>query len=106
MGTIHDARQSLEHGGPISREKNPFLRTRTTLSRWRVFLAPLNISYHFEHHLNPLVPWYNLKQYSKEIQKVIPDELKSTFYNKNQVFNQLAGHLPGVQKSLLPLTQA
>lgn len=95
MAVLNVARQALEHGGAISKEENPLLRTRTTLSPWRYLLAPWNLSYHFEHHLNPRVPWYALRKYSQELAEIIPKEFQTTIYNKDHVWEQLAGKMPG-----------
>ena len=41
---------------------NPLQNTRTTIARFweRLFIAPLRVNYHLEHHLLMMVPHYNL----------------------------------------------
>jgi fatty acid desaturase len=54
-------RSIAEHAmaGPA---EDPLRNTRTTLPSWweRIFIAPLGINYHLEHHFIMTVPWYNL----------------------------------------------
>ena len=53
-----------EHGAVTDRLSNdPRLNTRTTLANplQRLFIAPNNVNYHLEHHINPTVPAHNLR---------------------------------------------
>jgi fatty acid desaturase len=46
----------------VKSEHPLYALTRTTLPTWfdRVFVVPRNISYHYEHHIYPSVPFYRL----------------------------------------------
>jgi fatty acid desaturase len=87
---------SLEHGGAIGQEEDPFLRSRTTLFFGRFFLMPFNISLHFEHHLNYGVPWYELVRYHRDLRTVVPEHVKAAVWNHHPLL-QLAGVLGGVR---------
>jgi fatty acid desaturase len=58
---------ALEHGAAHKH----LLHTRTLVGNRSIieFLLPNHLNYHLEHHLNPKVPHYRLKQYSQELQK-------------------------------------
>ncbi|MBF2754565.1 MAG: fatty acid desaturase family protein [Gammaproteobacteria bacterium AqS3] len=58
---IYRIRNIAEHGGTEETD-NALQNTRTTLAPWWSLwpVAPMNVNYHIEHHLYPLVPWYNL----------------------------------------------
>jgi len=56
-------RNAAEHGGlPGTMNSDPFTNTRTVVARWweRLTVAPNFVNFHFEHHLAPIVPSYNL----------------------------------------------
>jgi fatty acid desaturase len=58
-------RSTVEHSldvGVRGRSPDQIWVSRTTRGRWleRLVVAPLAINYHFEHHLFPAVPHYNL----------------------------------------------
>jgi len=40
----------------------------------------MNISLHFEHHLNMCVPWYLLPRFQRDIAAVVPIELRDRLY--------------------------
>ena len=88
---------SLEHGGAIGREDNPFLRSRTSLFPFRSVLMPFHITLHFEHHLNFCVPWYDLPTYHRALKEIVPrliwDELVNT-----HPWQQLSGTLGGLSE--------
>lgn len=104
MAVLNVCRQALEHGGPIGHDRNRLLRSRTTLSPLRYLFAPWNLNYHFEHHLNQKVPWYYLGKYSRKLKNRIPREMYPYLYNKERIFDQLMGHLPGIPVELGRLT--
>lgn len=60
----------LQHG-PLQNAKEPQLLSRSIRgSRWLMtLLLPLDINYHAEHHLNPGVPHYWLKDFAAELEK-------------------------------------
>ena len=70
----------------------PLLRSRTSLFPLRRVLMPFNISMHFEHHLNPGVPWYELPRYHAALRGIIPRPLQPAIFN-TQLREQLAGRL-------------
>ncbi|MGH6622723.1 MAG: fatty acid desaturase family protein [Burkholderiaceae bacterium] len=56
-------RNAAEHGGlPGTMSADPLANTRTVVARWweRLTVAPNFVNFHFEHHLAPTVPSYNL----------------------------------------------
>jgi fatty acid desaturase len=56
-------RNAAEHGGlPGTMSTDPWRNTRTVVARWweRLTVAPNHVNFHFEHHLAPTVPSYNL----------------------------------------------
>jgi fatty acid desaturase len=56
-------RNAAEHGGlPGTMSTDPWSNTRTIVARWweRLTVAPNYVNFHFEHHLAPTVPSYNL----------------------------------------------
>ena len=87
---LQQVKLSLEHGGEIGREENRNFRSRTSLFPFRWLLMPLNISLHFEHHLNYCVPWYNLPRYQRALREIVPRELQPVLFNED-VWEQLAG---------------
>jgi fatty acid desaturase len=59
-------RNSAEHGALAgTREPDIWRNTRTVLARWweRLTVAPNYVNYHFEHHLVPTVPAYQLPRF-------------------------------------------
>lgn len=81
---------ALEHGGAIGREDNPLLRSRSTFFLLRHLLMPLNITLHFEHHLNYRVPWYLLGAYHKALHNVVPKDVADVVWNHHPL-RQLSG---------------
>lgn len=102
LGALNQAKGSLEHGGPIAQEENRNLRSRTSLFPLRHLLMPLNISLHFEHHLNYCVPWYDLGKYHNALKAQTPAALRPYLYN-TRVVDQLLGRMGAFPKELRPL---
>jgi fatty acid desaturase len=91
---LNQIKISMEHGGEIGQRENPFLRSCSSFFPLRRILMPFNISYHFEHHLNYCVPWYDLKKYHRELRKVIPQEWQHRIWHNNrEVWAQLVGQV-------------
>ena len=88
---------SLEHGGAIGKEANPFLRSRTTFFPGRRLLMPWNITLHFEHHLNFCVPWYDMLRYHRVLRDIVPDAIWDEVINHHP-FAQLSGSLGGLSE--------
>jgi fatty acid desaturase len=58
-------RNAAEHGAlPGTRSDDVWTNTRTVTARWweRLTVAPNYVNFHFEHHLAPTVPSYNLSR--------------------------------------------
>ncbi len=89
---------SLEHGGEVAFHENPFLRSRTSFFFMRNFFLPFNISLHFEHHLNFVIPWYNLVDYHRKIRKEVPEVLRSQIFN-TKILEQLKGNLKKISEN-------
>jgi fatty acid desaturase len=90
LSTIDQFKLVLEHGGEVGREDNRFLRARTSLFPLRRLLLPLNVSLHFEHHLNYCVPWYDLPRYQRALRDVVPQQIQPFVFN-HDVLGQLSG---------------
>lgn len=71
---------SMEHGGKIGLSHHYLLRSCSSFFPFRQLLMPLNITLHFEHHLNCCVPWYDLVNYHKALADIIPHDLKSSLF--------------------------
>lgn len=81
---------AMEHAGEIARRDNPFMRSVSSFFPWRQLLMPLNISVHFEHHLNCYVPWYDLMKYHRELEKIVPLEVQKQIFRSNgEVWRQI-----------------
>ncbi|MBX3246820.1 MAG: fatty acid desaturase [Myxococcales bacterium] len=93
---LNHVKGSLEHGGPIGREADPFLRSRTTLFPLRWLVMPFNITLHFEHHLNFQVPWYDLVRFHRDLEAIVPRDVWVDVIN-HAPMAQLAGNLGGVR---------
>jgi len=50
---------------------DPWRNTRTVVARWweRLTVAPNYVNFHFEHHLAPTVPSYNLPRLHRWLQQ-------------------------------------
>jgi fatty acid desaturase len=83
---------ALEHGGDFATETNPFLRSRSSLFPFRRLVLPLNISLHFQHHLNAGVPWYALPRYGRALASIVPPELQPRFFS-TEIWGQLRGRV-------------
>ncbi len=95
VGALNQLKTSMEHGGAIAHEPDRNFRSRTSLFPLRSVLMPLNISLHFEHHLNYCVPWYLLPSYHRALRPIVPPALWPVFWN-TRVLDQLRGRFDGV----------
>jgi len=75
---------AMEHAGEIAGRENPFLRSVSSFFPLRQLLMPLNISVHFEHHLNCYVPWYDLMKYHRQLEKIVPPEVQKQIFRYNR----------------------
>ncbi|MEM7792877.1 MAG: fatty acid desaturase [Cyanobacteria bacterium P01_C01_bin.118] len=74
---------AMEHGGDVGKRDYYFLRSCSSFFPFRKIFMPLNITLHFEHHLNCSVPWYDLLRYHNNLQEIVPDEFKSLLFKSN-----------------------
>ncbi len=92
LSALNEIKGALEHGGAIAHHPEPLMRSRTSLFVGRHILMPLNISMHFEHHLNHTVPWYELMNYHRAIKPLVPEVLRDNLFNRD-ILAQLLGGL-------------
>ncbi|WP_437580616.1 fatty acid desaturase family protein [Sorangium sp. So ce887] len=85
-----------EHGSGLSREADPYLRTRTYFHATSILTSPFNINYHFEHHASFGVPWYALPTFHRRVLELMPSELHAYYVTRGfRAFcAQLAGRRP------------
>ena len=95
LTALNQIKGALEHGGEIAFEENPYLRSRSSFFPLRRLLMPMNITMHFEHHLNFTVPWYELPKYHADIRELVPRELHDEFFNTD-IMSQLNGEKDGL----------
>jgi fatty acid desaturase len=81
LAGLNHLKGSLEHGGSLRDEPDPYLRSRSTFFPGRTLLMPFNITLHFEHHLNYRVPWYALVKYHRALTSIVPPELHAHAWN-------------------------
>lgn len=90
VSALNQFKIAMEHGGEIGRREQPFLRSCSSFFPLRWLLMPLNISLHFEHHLNYCVPWYDLMNYHHALEKIVPREIRSqVFHYDFEVWQQI-----------------
>ena len=75
----------LQHGGLRDNVSDHRLNTRTVLMNPLSRFIYLNMNYHIEHHMFPLVPYYNLPSLHQEIKEDLPAPSPSIFaaYTEN-----------------------
>ncbi|MCP3984786.1 MAG: fatty acid desaturase [bacterium] len=74
-------KSSLEHGGGYREAQDQRLKTRSLIFPLNGFLFPFCITpYHWEHHLVPMIPWYRLPRFRKEIADRIPEPWRDWIY--------------------------
>ena len=103
LGALNQLKGSLEHGGGIIREENRNLRSRTSFFPLRWLVMPLNISLHFEHHLNYCVPWYDLHRYHRAILPVVPPLVAAELVH-HSAWEQLMGRQGELSSAARALT--
>jgi fatty acid desaturase len=90
VSALNQFKIAMEHGGEIGRRESVFLRSCSSFFPFRWLFMPLNISLHFEHHLNYCVPWYELMNYHRELKKVVPAGIQSQVFHYNaEVWQQI-----------------
>jgi fatty acid desaturase len=93
---LNHIKGSLEHGGALRDHEDAFLRSRSTFFFGRWLVMPFNITLHFEHHLNYLVPWYDLVRYHRDLRAIVPPDVGEDVWNHHPLA-QLGGRLGGVR---------
>ena len=83
-------KKSLEHGAELLDEPDAAFRTRSYFPALGALISPFNINYHFEHHLNFTVPWYDLPKYHAAVAARVPASLHGHVFNMDTL-----GHLNG-----------
>jgi len=91
LAALNQVKGALEHGGAIAFDPERLLRSRSSIVGWRALLPMFYVTiYHFEHHLNYAVPWYDLPRYHRDIRDLVPAELRPSIFNA-ELYAQLAG---------------
>jgi len=91
LAALNQIKGALEHGGAVAFDPERLLRSRSTLVAWRLWLPMFYVTiYHFEHHLNYAVPWYDLPRYHRAVRALVPTALQADIFNVDLVA-QLAG---------------
>jgi fatty acid desaturase len=91
LAALNQLKGALEHGGDVAFDRNPLLRSRSVMLPLRILLPMFYVTiYHFEHHLNYTVPWYDLPRYHRDVRALAPQELHDEIFNAD-LFAQLAG---------------
>lgn len=92
LAALNQLKGALEHGGEIAIDPDRLLRSRSSLFPLCRLLPMFYVTiYHFEHHLNYAVPWYDLPRYHRDVRCLIPGALWPDVFNQD-LFAQLAGH--------------
>jgi fatty acid desaturase len=90
-------KKAQEHGGGLADASDPLLRSRTYFYPLQRFASPFHIHYHFEHHANLRVPWYNLPAYHARMRTIVPEALQPSFFHHRYIA-QAAGRFPPVDE--------
>jgi fatty acid desaturase len=88
-------KESIEH----QREVSSIFKSRTYLFPGHRILMPIHANYHFEHHLNSSIPWYNLPSFHNEIFPIIPEDVRSRIYDF-RVADMIAAASGGTRDSM------
>lgn len=91
LAALNQMKGSLEHGGDIAFDPDRLLRSRNSIIPLELLLPMFFVTiYHFEHHLNYAVPWYDLPRYHRDICGLVPADLRPAIFNA-ELYAQLAG---------------
>lgn len=91
LAALNQLKGALEHGGEIAFDPDRLLRSRSSMFPLRALLPMFFVTiYHFEHHLNYAVPWYDLPRYHRDIYRLVPADLRPAIFNA-ELYAQLAG---------------
>ena len=87
-------RNAAEHGAlPGTRTDDMWSNTRTVRARWweRLTVAPNYVNFHFEHHLAPTVPSYNLRKMHQWLAQEGGYERATMEHGYGQVLKRMVG---------------
>lgn len=91
VAALNQLKGALEHGGEIAFDPDRLLRSRDSVFRLQLLLPMFFVTiYHFEHHLNYAVPWYDLPRYHRDICGLVPADMRPAIFNA-ELYAQLAG---------------
>jgi fatty acid desaturase len=99
LAALNQLKGALEHGGEIAFDPDRLLRSRSSLFPLRLLVPMFYVTiYHFEHHLNYAVPWYDLPRYHRDVGRLMPEALRPDIFNE-ELFAQLAGHKGRIRRA-------
>lgn len=102
LAALNQVKGALEHGGAIASDPDRLLRSRSSIVALRALLPMFYVTiYHFEHHLNYAVPWYDLPRYHRDIRHLVPAALQPSIFNA-ELLAQLAGHKGAIPRATTP----
>lgn len=91
LAALNQLKGALEHGGEIAFDPDRLLRSRSSIVPFRWLLPMFYVTiYHFEHHLNYAVPWYDLPRYHRDVRALTPEPLRPEIFNADLI-GQLTG---------------
>jgi fatty acid desaturase len=93
-------RNAAEHGAlPGTRDTDIWRNTRTVLAAWweRLTVAPNYVNFHFEHHLVPTIPAYNLPRFHRWLVQRGAYERATLETGYVQVLRRMVGIAAGAQ---------
>lgn len=91
VAALNQIKGSLEHGGALVFDPDRLFRSRSSMVPLRRLLPMFYVTiYHFEHHLNYTVPWYDLPRYHRDVLALTPPDLRPAIFNVD-LLAQLAG---------------
>ncbi|MEZ5284792.1 MAG: fatty acid desaturase [Vicinamibacterales bacterium] len=103
LAALNQVKGALEHGGEIAFDPDRLLRSRSSLFPFCLLLPMFYVTiFHFEHHLNYAVPWYDLPRYHHDVGRLMPESLQPDVFNR-ELLAQLAGHKGRIGRTA-PLT--
>jgi fatty acid desaturase len=90
---INLVKVGLEHGGPSGLFREPALRSRSSRFPLDFLILPFHIGLHFEHHLNPRIPWYELGRFHGLLNQRLRAEEKTPIFGRGfrSAWTQLRG---------------
>lgn len=100
VASLNLCKIAQEHGAGLQFEPDPLLRSRSYFYPLQKLFSPFNINYHYEHHANFNVPWYNLPKYHNQLRSIIPEDVQPYYFHR-EYFAQLMGKKKLPPRSLI-----